>query len=1186
MGRMTAPEAPVAVQANAFLLELALRRLGAAIPSDPELRRHEPLPAVVEDLHRDELSAIEVFARACEAYADRPALGERACALEGPPGAREARPLPGFQAITYGAAWRRVVHLATGLVRDPRTALRPGEVAALHGFASPEYVLADLACLYAGAVSAVLQATMGGEDLRHIADEAAYACIVCTLESWPTVLEVLPACRSVRSVVLMDLRGTGQEAEELERARALSPVPLLTLAELDAAGRATAPLAPFRPAPGTDPLATLMYTSGSTGFPKGAMLTQGIWRSHWTLNALSRLVRFPHVGINFYPLSHAMGRLAVLRAFVLGGVTHFTLKSDLSTLFEDIRLARPTFLNLVPRVSEMIHQAFRTDLRRRLEAGAEPARAQEQACAAMRSSFLGDRLTAAVIGSAPTAPEVVEFLTGCFEIPVYEGYGSTEAGIITLDGQICRPLVAAYKLAEVPELGYRLDDQPYPRGELLVKTRQCIPGYHHNPAATQALYDQDGFQRTGDIVEERAPDQVAWVDRKNNVIKLAQGEFVTIWRLESAYSAGSPYLDQVYLYANSSKSYPLAVAVPHWPSVRERLGQAPEPEALRKLLRSEFNRVAAEARLRPFEVPRDFLVEEQRWTRENGLLTGVDKPARPQLRRKYGERLDALYAGLEHQRQEELAALQRDGAGATAAEQVSKAAAAVLGVPGLDLDAGSFTQLGGDSIGALTLAGLLEETCGVPVPVGVILNPGAPLRSLVRHLEARRGPGAGAMPTFGDVHGRSPSLIRAEDLGLPSFLSPADLEAGAAVADQPLPAQVRSVLITGASGFLGHILCLEWLERMAEAGGRVCALVRAADDRAAAARLESVYRGLAPAMEQRFDALAGRLTVLAGDLAAPGLGLAPERYRELADTVDLIVHPGALVNHVLGYEHLFTPNVAGTAQVARLALRGRRKRVDFVSTVGVLAGAKAPGKVPEQAGVDALQPAWPVTGGYAHGYAVSKWAGEVLMQDLHQRFRTPVRVFRCDMILPHRRYRGQVNVPDLLTRLLVSVIRTGLAPASFYSGGRAARAHFDGLPVDFIASAMTALSSAWQEDHATYQVSNAHWSDGISLDTLMDWVETAGYPLDRIGDHAAWYQAFGARLRELPPDLLQHSSLPILDQWAKPLHDWERERVDGSRFVQQVRRHQPGGEPDIPHLTEGFLHKYLADLRVLGLLPE
>ncbi|MFF7635941.1 SDR family oxidoreductase [Kitasatospora sp. NPDC008050] len=97
-------------------------------------------------------------------------------------------------------------------------------------------------------------------------------------------------------------------------------------------------------------------------------------------------------------------------------------------------------------------------------------------------------------------------------------------------------------------------------------------------------------------------------------------------------------------------------------------------------------------------------------------------------------------------------------------------------------------------------------------------------------------------------------------------------------------------------------------------------------------------------------------------------------------------------------------------------------------------------------------------GDYADGYAASKWAGEVLLREAHEAFGLPVAVFRSNMILAHPRYRGQLNVPDVFTRLVLSLLATGTAPGSFYTRGTGeSRGHFDALPVDFTARAITSL---------------------------------------------------------------------------------------------------------------------------------
>ena len=145
---------------------------------------------------------------------------------------------------------------------------------------------------------------------------------------------------------------------------------------------------------------------------------------------------------------------------------------------------------------------------------------------------------------------------------------------------------------------------------------------------------------------------------------------------------------------------------------------------------------------------------------------------------------------------------------------------------------------------------------------------------------------------------------------------------------------------------------------------------------------------------------------------------------------------------MLHYEDLFGPNVAGTAELVRLALTNRQKRIDFVSSVATTY------LLDRGAGNDEdspLRQKIALSDDYGNGYGASKWAAEQLLHSAHRRFGLPVNVFRGDMMLAHRRYHGQINVPDIFTRLLYSVVMTGLAPASFYvsrpDGSRPGGAH-------------------------------------------------------------------------------------------------------------------------------------------------
>ena len=167
--------------------------------------------------------------------------------------------------------------------------------------------------------------------------------------------------------------------------------------------------------------------------------------------------------------------------------------------------------------------------------------------------------------------------------------------------------------------------------------------------------------------------------------------------------------------------------------------------------------------------------------------------------------------------------------------------------------------------------------------------------------------------------------------------------------------------------------------------------------------------------------------MLAGDKGEANLGLTQETWQRLADTVDLIVDPAALVNHVLPYSQLFGPNAVGTAELIRIALTTRIKPFVYISTIGV-GDQIEPGKFVEEADVRQMSATRKINDTYANGYGNSKWAGEVLLREAHDLANLPVSVFRCDMIMADTTYAGQLNVPDMFTRLILSLVATGCGP--------------------------------------------------------------------------------------------------------------------------------------------------------------
>ncbi len=730
----------------------------------------------------------------------------------------------------------------------------------------------------------------------------------------------------------------------------------------------------------------------------------------------------------------------------------------------------------------------------------------------------------------------------------------------------------------MPDLGYFATDRPHPRGELWVKSTDVIPGYYKRPEVTAELFDADGWYHTGDVFAEYAPDHLTYVDRRNNVLKLSQGEFVTVSKLEAAYG-GHPSIRQIFVYGNSARSYVLAVIVPTDDALASVGGDL---AAVKPILSDALQSVAREAGLQSYEIPRDFLVETRAFTLQNGLLTGIRKLARPQLKEYYGPELEQLYLDLTNGQADVLRTLRQDGANRPALETVSKAAGALLGAASSDASPdAAFTDLGGDSLSALTFANLLHDIFGVDVPVGVIVSPASDLAAIAAYVEEQRA-GGSKRPTFDAVHGRDATEVHASDLTLDKFIDAATLAAAPSLKGPN--AEVRTVLLTGSTGFLGRYLALQWLERMDLVDGKVIALVRAKDDESARARLDATFDSGDPKLLEHYQSLAAdHLEVLAGDKGEANLGLTQDTWQRLADTVDLIVDPAALVNHVLPYSQLFGPNAVGTAELIRIALTTRIKPFVYISTIGV-GDQIEPGKFVEEADVRQMSATRKINDTYANGYGNSKWAGEVLLREAHDLANLPVSVFRCDMIMADTTYAGQLNVPDMFTRLILSLVATGVAPGSFYDAdGNRPKAHFDGLPVEFIADAISTLGANVVDGFETYHVMNPY-DDAIGKDTFVDWLIEAGYPIIRVPEYADWLERFGTTLRALPEKQRNASLIPLLHSYEKPEQPINGSLAPADHFRAAVQDAKIGPDKDIPHLSAPVIVKYATDLELLGLL--
>lgn len=1165
-------------------MQQMIQRVTHLLATDSEFTATMPDPEVNGALDAPGLRLPQLVRTVLEGYSDRPALGQRAVELVTDAAGRTTmRLLPRFETITYAELKDRVDATAAALTCGAEPTVRPGDRVCILGFASIDYTTIDVSLVQIGAVAVSLPTGAAVSQLQPIVDETQPAVIAAAIDYLDDAVQLALAAAGPTRVVVFDYReAVDEHRETLASARAFladGDVVVQTLREVLDRGRAAPPFTPYI-SDDPDPLTLLVYTSGSTGSPKGAMHTERIVAASWlspTLNGEHSPLAL--ISLIFVPMSHVMGRSLLYSALGAGGTAYFSPKSDLSTLLEDMALVRPTLLTFVPRIWDILFDVITNEVDSRAVAGADRSEVEAEVFAEYRREVLGGRYIGVSSGSAAISAEMKNWAERLIGQPLLEGYGSTETGPVFADGTVRRPPVIDYKLADVPDLGYFRTDRPHPRGELLVKTTGLFTGYYHRPELTAEVFDDDGFYRTGDIVAELGPDQLQYLDRRNAVLKLSQGEFVAVSKLEAEFS-NSPLVSQVYVYGNSSRAYLLAVIVPTDAALSSVGGDI---DALKPAISESLQKVARSAGLQSYEIPRDFIIETTPFTLENGLLTGIRKLARPKLKERYGPLLEQRYADLAAAQNDELRALRLSADDRPVMDIVGRAASALLGTPAFELKPDAlFTDLGGDSLSALTFANLLNDIYGVEVPVGFIVSPATDLRAIADYVERERAEES-SRPTFASVHGRDACQANARDLTLDRFIDAKTLESAKTL---PAPSgDVRSVLLTGATGFLGRFLLLEWLERMEPVDGTVTCLVRARDDASARARLDAVFDSGDPELLAHYHRLSKHLRVLAGDKGQVDLGLDESVWNSLAESVDLVVDPAALVNHLLPYSELFGPNVVGTAELIKIAIAGKLKQFAFVSTIGVIVGID-PEAFTEDADMRVISPSRTVDGSYTNGYGNSKWAGEVLLREAHDLCGLPVTVFRCGMILAPTKYEGQLNVPDTFTRLMLSLIATGIAPGSFYQrdeNGEFHPGHYDGLPVDFVAEAIATLGERQRGGFQTYHVMNPY-DDGIGLDQYVDWLNEAGYFLHRVDDYDEWFRRFETAIRGLPDRQRQASALPLLDTYRHPGPPPRGAIASTDVFRAAVREAKVGPDKDIPHITASVIVKYPTSLKLVGLL--
>eukprot|EP01105_Mastigella_eilhardi_P008965 TRINITY_DN2145_c0_g1_i1.p1 TRINITY_DN2145_c0_g1~~TRINITY_DN2145_c0_g1_i1.p1 ORF type:complete len:626 (-),score=109.94 TRINITY_DN2145_c0_g1_i1:54-1886(-) len=436
-----------------------------------------------------------------------------------------------------------------------------------------------------------------------------------------------------------------------------------------------------------DDTITVFFTSGSTGFPKGAVISEQIWLDHVRYPLQLRLV----VLLGYLPLSHAAGRLDLYTALFNGGrivfpattgcVTATSSFAESNPILRASAAVRPTAFGPVPQLCDDVYALFQEAVSAEVSKGIDRREAKEHARKRRRHVF-GDRLCSVKVSSAPIRPELLHFFRKLLKVPVSEGYGSTEAGGITQNGQLLIPIA----LESIPSLGYLTTDHP-PSGEILVPVAEIHCHRYLTSSRSGVSGDANPFDggwfRTGDIGEwDDAQCTLHVVDRRGSVVKLSGGLFVCPEHAEQVLR-GIEGVRQAFVYADSFKARAVALIAP----TRHCCGAT----QLCRRIAEELPRLVEQQQLCPAEMPCAVHVMDEDdlpdgWNEENGCATALGKLCRRAITARHHHLIDALYIADEARR------LMTAGKGS---ELVLHNASEVASM--------TFVELGGDSFAAAKL---------------------------------------------------------------------------------------------------------------------------------------------------------------------------------------------------------------------------------------------------------------------------------------------------------------------------------------------------------------------------------------------------------------------------------------------------------------------------------------------------